>query len=144
MRARNGILTALALLLVSVCHGQSTRDTAVVVDLGKVIESAQNAMHKGEVEELRQYVAPEARIVKGKKIAHIRDVLTGTEGRAMFGDDSTWSGVEVSAQTNDNNDAAYIVLKTLKITTGDYRYHTLVLYKKPQALWQIYQWHVGE
>ncbi len=92
---------------------------------------------------IKQYGAPEAYIVSGKRYEHLASVLRGNERAAVIHENSTRKPVWMHIEGNDADDALYVVLKTSGAQPEDVRYHSLVLYKKPAVGWQIYLWHVG-
>jgi hypothetical protein len=92
---------------------------------------------------VRQYVWPEASLVKGRKRWLLADVLKGEERGRILNEDSTRIG-SMDINYNDARDALSIIFKTTDRWGADPHYHSVMLFKMPSSGWQICSWHVGE
>jgi hypothetical protein len=143
MKQRTAILIGLIILVAHLCHAQGLQDTTKNGDLFKIIDNIGKMMQGGEYEQFKQCVSPEANVVSGQTMAHLRDILEGKNRGAVLHENASRQMVQIAARSNKNEDAIYVVLKTVNAEKGEPHYHSLVLYKEPETGWQIFLWHVG-
>jgi hypothetical protein len=143
MKRCTATFLGLIMLVVNLCHAQGLQDTTKNGDLYKIIDHIQKMMQGGEFEQFKQYVSPEAIVVSGKNMTHLRDILKGKDREAVLHEDSSRQGVQITARSNKNEDAIYVVLKTVNAQKEEPHYHSLVLYKEPDTGWQVFLWHVS-
>jgi len=137
------VLAALVLISATCGYAQVQKDTTVRHELYTVVEQVQKVLQGGDPDSIKKFISPEAYIISGKNMTHLLDALKAKNREAILGEDSTRQGVEIIARSNDNEDAIYIVLKTVNAKKEDARYHLLVLYREPKLGWQIHIWHAG-
>jgi hypothetical protein len=143
MKRRTATFLGLIILVASLCHAQALQDTLKNEDMSKIIDHIGKMMQGGEFAEFKQYVSPEANVVSGQTVAHLQDILKGKDRESVLHENASRQMVQVTARSNKNEDAIYVVLKTLNAQKSEPRYHSLVLYKEPGTGWQIFLWHVG-
>jgi hypothetical protein len=143
MKQRTAIFLGLIILVVSLCHAQGLQDTTKHGDLYKIIDYIGKMMQGGEFEQFKQYVSPEANVVSGQSMTRLQDILKGKNREAVLHEDSSRQMVQIVARSNKNEDAIYVVLKTVNAQKAEPHYHSLVLYKEPETGWQVFLWHVG-
>lgn len=83
------------------------------------------------------------RIHSGQTEAHLQEMLKGKDRESVLHEDASRQMVRVIARSNKNEDAIYVVLKTINAQKTEPHYHSLVLFKEPGTDWQIFLWHVG-
>ncbi len=137
------VLLILILTLVSFSYGQTTLDTTRNTDLYKTLDQVKAIMKGAEFQQVSQYISPEAFIISGKTFGNLAEVVRSKERASALQENADRQTVQVTARTNETEDAIYVVLKTVSAKGDDPRYHSLVLYKEPGTVWQIYLWHVG-
>ncbi len=143
MKQRTAAFLVLIILVANLCHAQGLGDTTKNEDISKIIDHIGMMMQGVEFVRVKQYVSPEANLVSGQNVMRLQDILIGKDREAVLHENSSRQGVQVIARSNKNEDAIYVVLKTVNAQKTEPHYHSLVLYKEPGTGWQIFLWHVG-
>ena len=86
-------------------------------------------------------IAHGARLISGSLNVDLQEVVAGKNASFSLVEDTSWQGVEIRLKTNDNNDAAYMVLTTAKRATNERHYHTIVLMKDKAGVWRVENWN---
>jgi hypothetical protein len=143
MKIQRAVLLATFVLSASLCAAQGLQDTTKHGDVYKIIDAIQMMMQGGSYDQVKQYASSEGIVVTRDSVLHLLGVLKGKDRATVLREDSTRQGVQIIARSNKNEDALYVVLKTVNAAKGDPHFHSLVLYKEPETGWQIFMWHVG-
>ena len=143
MKIERAVLLAAIVLSASLCAAQGLQDTTKQGDVYRIINAIQMMMQGGAYDQVKQYASHEGIVVTEDTVLHLLEVLKGKERETVLREDSSRQGVQIIARSNKNEDALYVVLKTVNAKKEDPHFHSLVLYKEPETGWQIYMWHVG-
>jgi hypothetical protein len=143
MKIQQAVLLATFVLSASLCAAQGLQDTTKHGDVYKIIDAIQMMMQGGSYDQVKQYASSEGIVVTRDSVLHLLEVLKGKDRAAVLREDSTRQGVQITARSNKNEDALYVVLKTVNAMREDPHFHSVVLYKEPETGWQIFMWHVG-
>jgi hypothetical protein len=143
MKIQQAVVLATFVWSASLCAAQGLQDTTRHGDVYRIIDAIQMMMQGGSYDQVKQYASSEGIVVTRDSVLHLLEVLKGKDRATVLREDSTRQGAQIIARSNKNEDALYVVLKTVNATKGDPHFHSLVLYKEPESGWQIFMWHVG-
>ncbi len=143
MNRHAAILLALSLTFAGPSFGQVPQDSTKHAGAYETLDQLKAIIHGVEFANVRRYIAPEAYIVSGTTYTSLGDVLQSKDREAILHENASRQVAQMTARSNEAEDAMFVVMKTGSKRNTDVHYHTIVLYRKPGGDWQIHHWHVG-
>jgi hypothetical protein len=145
MKIRRALLAGFIALISSLCFAQeATRDTTGDAAFEDAVLQLTYILQGAPLEKVETYIPErEGMVITNDSTIRLRDLLKSNNRQALFHEDSTRQGVEISARSDKTYNAAYVMLKTVDARKEHPHYHTFTLFKEPDHGWQVFLWHVG-
>ena len=138
------ILLGLTLLAITTpSPAQTSRDTTGDAAFFDAVQHLTYVLQGASFDKIQEYISEGAVVILSDTTMRVRDLLAKDNRQSLFHEDSRRQGVAIDARSNESEDAAFVVLKTLNAERGDPHYHSFTLYKEPAKGWQLFLWHVG-
>jgi hypothetical protein len=122
------------------------QDTTAIVlcqPFGDPMTCVLQIMRGAPYDSVKQYIDPDAYVITGRTCQPLTAVLQQKDRASILGCDSTRTGW-LKYTSDTAGDAMCFTIESIGISDGQKHYHSVGLYKKPHAGWQICLWHVGE
>jgi len=122
---------------------QDTTASALCQPFGDPMTCVLQIMRGAPYDSVKQYIDPDAYVITGRTCQLLTAVLQQKDRASILGCDSTRTGC-VKYTSDTAGDAMCFTIESIGISDGQKHFHSVVLYKKPTAGWQICLWHVGD
>ena len=108
----------------------------------RFVQSVNDILGGKDAAHTQDIIAQRARLIYGTRFESLKSVVAGEiKGLALA--DTSYHGVMIEAQTNQSEDAGFLVLKTVKSDPTQVRFHTIMFMKDSTGSYRINCWHAG-
>jgi hypothetical protein len=128
---------------IGVCAGQVKKSTADDL-IDQLVGVTQRILAGGNLDRNDTLVASGARVVSGSLNTNLREVVAGKNTSFSLAEDTSRQGIDIRLKSNDNDDAAFLLLTTATRQKRDLRYHTVVFMRDHAGQWRIESWHTSQ